>query len=442
MLNFVLQKIGKTDYMQADENFKSSKKINVAKTIVISTIYICIISIAAFYVNNKNTEKAIGKDIIRCIIDENAANLNSPACKRVMSNCSSNNTAFCKKLLFYSDDGVHSDDALSMLGNICSKGGEAACDIIINRCIENNANCEILDKPYSIKNYLSMKAETKNTGKIVMYKKIKKYYEKDVDNIVNSVINTCLDDKNSMACEIFTSKIYEFNALDKPYFVINQNQNGKIEFAETGIKLAIISNKQENNVNNEKIYYSSSTEEQENSTETKFSESLQNAQTKNPVQTVNKEKILIINNENNVFDENIDNISKEDQSNKNIKQAVIKAYMATGEENNIDCIKSKIYSFDVVYKEPTNTKIKWLVSFDNKTSWKRWDGKSWIVADMDSELKNINFSKLGNNTTEIKKGLKNCVLNIGESSLDFAVELITSDENSIPSIDKIEVKYY
>jgi len=449
--------------MQFNEDSSFQKNDSVIKKIAPIVIWVVIIGFAANFVKEQEKEVAVGKDVIRCIIDENASNLNSPACKRVISRCSNDTTSSCKKLLFYSDDGIHSEEALSILGNICGKGGEKACDILINRCIENSANCEIFGKSYSVKNYLAMKADAKNTGKTVMYKKLKNYYEKDVDNIVSNVIQTCMTDKSSMACQIFTSKTYEFNSSEKPYFVIIQNANGEIEFSKTGINLAInspASNTEIPKADDEKTDKADSDKISESVTKTEITDIKVNL-VKKIIPLVKKDELnnlkTNINNEDidstNDLDESIKEISSTKEAslvstNKNAvltkKQPdiIFKALLTTGEQNNINYIKNKIYSFDISYKEPANTKIKWLISFDGKNTWKKWDGNNWIQADIASDIQNINFSLYGNDSTEIAEGLKDYTLKQGETSLDFAVELVSSDEISTPSIDRVEIKYY
>ncbi|HBG49348.1 MAG TPA: hypothetical protein DDW90_07595 [Cyanobacteria bacterium UBA9971] len=444
--------------MQFNEDSSLLKNDSVIKKITPIIIWAIIIGITANFVKDKKSEASVGKDVIRCIIDENASNLDSPACKRVISRCSNDTTGSCKKLLFYSDDGVHSEEALSILGNICGKGGEKACDILINRCIENKSNCEIFGKSYSIKNYLSMKADAKNTGKTVMYKKLKNYYEEDVDNIVSNVIQTCMTDKNSMACQIFTSKLYEFNSAEKSAFVIIQNSNSEIDFSKTGISLAINTSSSDTEIqktDEEKADNSDSDKISKTATETELTEVKQTNSVKKPITVAKMQQDA--NNENTDLTNNSDKSTIEistnkdkilDSTNKNAvltkkqSDAIFKAILTTSEENNINYIKNKIYSFDISYKEPANTKIKWLISFDGKATWKKWDGNSWIQVDTSSDIKNINFSLLGNNSTEIINGLKDYILQPGETSLDFAVELISSDEISTPSIDRVEIKYY
>jgi len=453
--------------MQFNDNLSQEEKASVIKKIIPITIWLIIIGISVYFVKDQEIKVAAGKDIIRCIIDENASDLGSPSCKRVINKCSNDKTGICKKLLFYTDDGVHSEEALSILGNICSKGGENACDILINRCIENSSNCEILGKSYSIKNYLAMKSNVKNTGKTVMYKKLKTYYDKDVDNIVSSVIQTCINDKSSMACQIFTSKTYSFNNDEKPYFIIIQNSGRELAFSKTGI--VFLTNPALNNAEKKKKEEKETLEEKENLSIVDLAKTKEEADKTSEISEIKPVKKIIpvslkeksANKQDDIKTEEQNNSEKiitetppnnEDLSNNiNDKKEILKkkqpavtfkSIFTTGEENNIDYIKNKIYSFDIEYKEPANTKIRWLVSFDGRNIWKKWDGKSWIQTNTDSGLENVNFSAIANTSAEIINGLKDYTLKNGETSLDFAVELISHDEISTPSIDRVEIKYH
>jgi len=130
------------------------------------------------------------------------------------------------------------------------------------------------------------------------------------------------------------------------------------------------------------------------------------------------------------------------QKAEKLEKTVFKALLTTGEDNNIDYIKSKIYNFNIVCNEPEKTKVRWLVSFDDRATWKKWDGKTWTEVNTASGIENINFSENGNTSAEVIKGLTDYTLQPGEISLDFAVELLSTDELISPSVNKAEVKYY
>jgi len=119
-----------------------------------------------------------------------------------------------------------------------------------------------------------------------------------------------------------------------------------------------------------------------------------------------------------------------------------KSFISTTENNNISAIQDKILDIKILTREPQNTQIRWLVSFDGKATWKRWDGQNWVIADAMRDLKNIDFALVGNTSYEITKGLKNYSLKNGENSLDFAAEMFSLDSFSTPLISRIEIDYY
>ncbi len=102
--------------------------------------------------------------------------------------------------------------------------GKQACSLLINRCIDNSANCDVASETYDIHNYLAWKAD--NTGltsaqvaaKDLMYKSFEGKNESGVENIADRVISDCHDDSTSMACTLLGHKVYNFNQEDESDF--------------------------------------------------------------------------------------------------------------------------------------------------------------------------------------------------------------------------------
>ena len=116
------------------------------------------------------------------------------------------------------------------------------------------------------------------------------------------------------------------------------------------------------------------------------------------------------------------------------------AYITTSDYNQITDIIGGIKSCAITATEPANTKIRGLVSFDDRANWKKWNGSAWVA--VTSNLTTYNFATTGNaNTmTEIQTGLTN--LTTGASSLDFAFYLETDSTGLItPSLDTATVTF-
>ena len=119
------------------------------------------------------------------------------------------------------------------------------------------------------------------------------------------------------------------------------------------------------------------------------------------------------------------------------------AYFTTTDYNQITSIIGGIKSFTISATEPANTKIRGLVSFDDRANWKKFNTgtSTWDQAATSGELAAYYFSTDGNTTAEIETGLTN--ITTGEVTLDFALYLETDSTGLItPSIDTVTVTYY
>jgi hypothetical protein len=111
-------------------------------------------------------------------------------------------------------------------------------------------------------------------------------------------------------------------------------------------------------------------------------------------------------------------------------------YVTTG-SNNIDMTDiSQIISCTITNSQPTNTNIKGLVSFDNRSTWSKHDSSSWTTHS--GGLANL---QTGNTIAEIEAGLSSLVKPEGATYLDFAFDLVTVSGSSTPTLDQITVNY-
>ena len=85
---------------------------------------------------------------------------------------------------------------------------------------------------------------------------------------------------------------------------------------------------------------------------------------------------------------------------------------------------------------PTNTNIKYLISVDNKVTWKKWTGTNWVTVSL------VNIDTQGNTEAEIE------VLTDSEygllfvaGTLDIVASLKTTDATATPSLSQIDVNY-
>ncbi len=89
---------------------------------------------------------------------------------------------------------------------------------------------------------------------------------------------------------------------------------------------------------------------------------------------------------------------------------------------------------------PPNSDTKWLISFDGGTQWKKLTGVcTWT--DATTDLDTYDFSG-ANSYTDLQTDLVKCEPPSGSTSIDFAVDIETTDGVTFPSVDNIQIKYY
>lgn len=109
-------------------------------------------------------------------------------------------------------------------------------------------------------------------------------------------------------------------------------------------------------------------------------------------------------------------------------------YVATLDSSRIDVSDwSTIHSATITQTTPPGTSIKWLVSFDGRATWRKWDGSAWVVVPLNS---GASIDTSGNDYLTLQNALKN--LNVESyGTIDFAFSLKTANPNFSPSVDAV-----
>ena len=115
-------------------------------------------------------------------------------------------------------------------------------------------------------------------------------------------------------------------------------------------------------------------------------------------------------------------------------------YVETLDNNNFKNIPvDKFEKIKVLYTNPTDTFITGLISFDNKTTWKAFDGLSWTTIS-DTTPNNVLLN--GMSMDKINNLDKNKLIAGGfTGNMDFLITMKTNDVNKTPSITKIYIEY-
>ena len=126
--------------------------------------------------------------------------------------------------------------------------------------------------------------------------------------------------------------------------------------------------------------------------------------------------------------------------------SIIKVYdlntglIETLDTNNFKNIPvDKFEKIKVLYTNPTDTLIAGLISFDNKATWKVFDGIQWSnISNLDPDqilTKGMSMDKINNLD-------KNKLIAGGfTGNMDFKIAMRTNDVNKTPSITKIYIEY-
>ena len=99
----------------------------------------------------------------------------------------------------------------------------------------------------------------------------------------------------------------------------------------------------------------------------------------------------------------------------------------------------KFEKIKVLYTNPAGTYINCLLSFDNKTTWKTFNGTSWSTI---SDTTPSNILLNGMDISKINKLDKNKLIAGGfNGDIDFRIAMKTNDNTVTPSITKIYILY-
>jgi len=114
-------------------------------------------------------------------------------------------------------------------------------------------------------------------------------------------------------------------------------------------------------------------------------------------------------------------------------------YITTKTNSQIDLTNNNlIKTCEIIHDEPADTTIKCLVSFNNKTSWMKYNTTNSVWEPHSNGLTNL---QTGNTISEIILGLTDLDVS-NYSTLDFAFDLNTTVTTATPSIDEINISLY
>lgn len=117
-----------------------------------------------------------------------------------------------------------------------------------------------------------------------------------------------------------------------------------------------------------------------------------------------------------------------------IKYYTVNSYesIITTDETNIKNI-NRILKIEVLHDEPENTSIRYLVSIDDRNTWKIYKGGQWIIVD---DLSDENVITNGMNKDELESIKEDFPINL---NFDIRAVMVTEDIEKVPILKQIKV---
>ncbi|MBT6034563.1 MAG: fibronectin type III domain-containing protein [Candidatus Jacksonbacteria bacterium] len=114
-------------------------------------------------------------------------------------------------------------------------------------------------------------------------------------------------------------------------------------------------------------------------------------------------------------------------------------YISTSDENQINTTNwLTISSIDTTETEPTNTTMRYLVSFDDRANWSYWTGSAWAT----TAVGNVHTTGMSKTTLEAISEAQwgaSGGFDVGDTDLDFTFGFKTTDPDATPSVDLMTV---
>lgn len=117
-------------------------------------------------------------------------------------------------------------------------------------------------------------------------------------------------------------------------------------------------------------------------------------------------------------------------------------YVTTAAASHLDTSTwNHISSVALTQTTPASTSIKYLVSFDNRSTWKYWNGSAWTASNLDNLQTNGMEKTALEAITQSQWEASGGFVPNTTITLDFAADLKTTDDTVTPSLDNIQVNY-
>lgn len=172
---------------------------------VMILLLICSMLILASYpiFTKKRINEAMNTNVVTCIEIQGAASLTTPECNAAISGGLTNNSNYFDTLTIYVDsaNSTTSNNGLKILKEICDRGGNRACNKIIDRCANSISKCEVAGNTYDLEYYLRLLPSDSNLSKSYIKSILTPYYNVGMTNIKTEVDKWCCYNGINLACD-------------------------------------------------------------------------------------------------------------------------------------------------------------------------------------------------------------------------------------------------
>lgn len=116
-------------------------------------------------------------------------------------------------------------------------------------------------------------------------------------------------------------------------------------------------------------------------------------------------------------------------------------YVTTGVNRLSTSSWTSLPDLSISQLEPANTSIRYLVSFDERSTWKFWNGSAWTASSLANlQTQGMTQAQLEALSTAQWFSAGGINSNVSQT-LDFAFDLRTTNNSQTPSVDQIEITY-
>jgi hypothetical protein len=180
----------------------NSRAFSLAEILVVMVI--CSVTvIAMMHIVTKKLNANTDINSLKCVKAEFASNLSSTSCLASINNSVYGLSNATKELIYVANNGKTDTEKLAarkVLSASCDRGGEKACEYMVDSCKKDINKCDISASNYDLQNYLALSIDSNSLSRVNIVKYARALYKANNTTIVDEVNNTCCNPGLNVAC--------------------------------------------------------------------------------------------------------------------------------------------------------------------------------------------------------------------------------------------------